>query len=441
MLRYLFFNLLFLALLAAPGPTRAKVAPPALVTPVGVAQPTDTLRLTLAEAEQRFLATNFELLAQKFNITAAQAQEVQARLFDNPEISVERNAYNPYNHRFFETNEDRKQWVATYQQLILLGGKRRKNVEYQRIGTEIEGHNFNDLVRTLQYELRSNFVKLHYDLQTLGVYQRQREALQRTLTVYQAQLERGNVALKEVVRLKAALFSLESERKELVNDISEYQATLNLLLGSRPPRPIQPVLTVNPVTTLRLEALPLAQALEIARESRPDLRAAEATARQEQQNLLVQKSLAVPDLTVGGIYDFNGAVGKNYTGITVGMPLPLFNRNQGNIKSAEAQIRASEQVLNQRATEVETEVAEAYAKAAEAERLATSFPSEYFTDFNKLLEGVLTSYQRKAIGTLEFLDFLESYKDNMVQLNDARADQLNAFESLNQRLGRRVFTW
>lgn len=430
-----------LILASASTPTVAQTTPPTLTTPIAAPLPTDTLRLTLAEAEQQFLNTNFQLLAQKFNVTAAQALEVQARLFDNPEVSLERNVYNPYNHRFFETNEDRKQWVATYQQLILLGGKRRKNVEYQRIGTEIEGHNFNDLVRTLHYELRSNFVKLYYDQQTLSVYQRQREALQRTLTIYQAQLDKGNVSLKEVVRLKAALFSLESERKELANDISEYQAALNLLLGNRPPRTLQPVLRAATANSLRLESLPLAQALEIARESRPDLRAAEAVNRQEQQNLRVQKALAVPDLTVGGLYDFNGAVGKNYTGLTVGVPLPLFNRNQGNIKSAEAQIKASEQALNQQATQVETEVAEAYAKAAEAERLASSFPSAYFTDFNKLFEGVLTSYQRKAISTLEFLDFLESYKDNMVQLNDARAEQLNAFENLNQRLGRRVFAW
>lgn len=436
----LYFNLLFIFSLLTIRPVVAQVAPPTLATPLAAPLPTDTLRLTLAEAEQRFLNTNFELLAQKFNITAAQAQEVQARLFDNPEVSLERNVYNPGNHRFFETNEERKQWVATYQQLVLLGGKRRKNVEFQRIGTEIEGHNFNDLVRTLQYELRRNFVKLYYDQQTLAVYQRQREALQRTLTIYQAQLNQGNVALKEVVRLKSALFSLESERKELANDISEYQSTLNLLLGSRPPRIIRPVLAANPAA-LRLAELPLAQALEVARQSRPDLRAAEATNRQEQQNLRVQKALAVPDLTVGGIYDYNGAVGKNYTGLTVGVPLPLFNRNQGNIKTAEAQIKASEQALNQQATAVETEVAEAYAQAAEAERLAANFPSEYFTDFNQLLEGVLTSYQRRAIGTLEFLDFLESYKDNMVQLNDARADQLNAFENLNQQLGKRVFTW
>lgn len=438
MLKYLFFNLLNFVLMCTGQPGRAQAVLP---TPLSASAPTDTLRLTLAEAEQRFLGTNFALLSQQFNITAAQAQEVQAGLFDNPEVSVERNAYNPYNSRVFESNEDRKQWVVAYQQLLLLGGKRRKAVELQRLGTEIERHTFTDLVRTLQYELRATFARLYYDQQTLGVYQRQREALERTLTLYRAQLERGNVALKEVVRLKAALFSLESERTALLNEISEQQATLNLLLGNRPPRALVPVLGGNPAAGLRLTALPLAQALEVARANRPDLRAAEAANLQEQQNLRLQQALAVPDLTVGGLYDYNGAVGKHYTGLTVGMPLPLFNRNQGNIRSARAQIQASEQALNQQATAVETEVAEAYAKAAAAERLASSFPAAYFADFDQLLDGVLTSYQRRVIGTLEFLDFLESYKDNMRQLNDARADQLSAFENLNQQLGKRVFSW
>ena len=436
--KYLYFSLLIFVLVGAGQPVRAQAVLP---TPLNASAPTDTLRLTLAEAEQRFLGTNFALLSQQFNITAAQAQEVQAGLFDNPEVSLERNAYNPNNSRVFESNEERRQWVITYQQLLLLGGKRRKAVALQRLGTEIERHTFQDLVRTLQYELRTTFARLYYDQQTLGVYQRQRQALARTLTLYQAQLDRGNVALKEVVRLKAALFELESERTALENQISEHQATLNLLLGSRPPRTVVPVLGGNPAADLRLTDLPLAEALEIARASRPDLRAAEAATRQNQQNLRLQQALAVPDLTVGGLYDYNGAVGKHYTGLTVGMPLPLFNHNQGNIKSAKAQIQASEQALNQQATAVETEVAEAYAKAAAAERLASSFPADYFADFDQLLTGVLTSYQRKALSTLEFLDFLESYKDNRRQLNDARADQLAAFENLNQQLGRRVFSW
>ncbi len=401
----------------------------------------DTLALTLPEAEATFLTTNFALLAQRFNVPAAQAEVLQARLFDNPEISLERNVYNPNNGRFFEHNEDRFQVVAGVEQLIRLGGKRRRSIDYARTGVAIAELEFADLLRTLRYELRENFVTLYYRQQTQAMYARQISALQRTLTITQRQYELGNVALKEVVRLKSQLFELESELKDLRNDISEDQAELNLLLGSRQPRILRPVLPADAPDKLSLGALPLAQALETARTNRPDLKAATATVRQQEQNVGLQKALAVPDLTVGTFYDHNGAVGKHYTGLTVGLPVPLFNRNQGNIRLSEAQRQGSEQALNQQDATVVSQVQEAYRKAQEAERLSNAFPPGYFTDAEQLFDGVLRSYQRKAISLLEFLDFLDSYKTSVIQLNQSRAERLNAFDKLNEQLGQSVFSY
>jgi cobalt-zinc-cadmium efflux system outer membrane protein len=399
----------------------------------------DSLALTLPEAEAAFLGTNFALLTERFNIPAAQAEVMQARLFDNPTISLERNLFNPNNGRFFEHNEERFQVVGGIEQLVQLGGKRRKAVAYARTGVEIAELQFADLVRTLRYELRENFVTLYYRQQTQAMYARQIAALQRTLTITQAQYQRGNVPLKEVVRLKSQLFELESELKDLRNEIAEDQSELNLLLGSRQPRYLRPVLPG--VTPASLSALPLAQALETARTNRPDLRASVATVRQQKQNVSLQKSLAVPDLTLGTFYDHNGAVGLHYTGLTVGMPLPVFNRNQGNIRLAEAQHQGSQQALNHQEASVVNEVTEAYRKAQEAERLSEAFPADYFADADRLLDGVLRSYQRKAITLLEFLDFLDSYKTGVIQFNQSRAERLNAFDKLNEQLGQQVFSY
>jgi cobalt-zinc-cadmium efflux system outer membrane protein len=365
---------------------------------------------------------------------------VQARLFDNPTINLERNLFNPNNGRFFEHNEERFQVVGGIEQLVQLGGKRRKAVAYARTGVEIAELQFTDLVRTLRYELRENFVTLYYRQQTQAMYARQIAALQRTLTITQAQYQRGNVPLKEVVRLKNQLFELESELKDLRNEIAEDQSELNLLLGSRQPRYLQPVLPAAPAS-LSLSALPLHQALETARTNRPDLRASVATVRQQKQNVSLQKSLAVPDLTLGTFYDHNGAVGLHYTGLTVGMPLPVSNRNQGNIRLAEAQHQGSQQALNQQEASVVNEVTEAYRKAQEAERLSEAFPADYFVDADRLLDGVLRSYQRKAITLLEFLDFLDSYKTGVIQFNQSRAERLNAFDKLNEQLGQQVFVY
>jgi cobalt-zinc-cadmium efflux system outer membrane protein len=434
----LIISALFLSLTLASGVK----AQPAILSgaPASLAQ-VDSLALTLPEAEAAFLGTNFALLAERFNIPAAQAEVVQARLFDNPTISLERNLFNPNNGRFFEHDEERFQVVGGIEQLVQLGGKRRKAVAYARTGVEIAELQFADLVRTLRYELRENLVTLYYRQQTQAMYARQIAALQRTLTITQAQYQRGNVPLKEVVRLKSQLFELESELKDLRNEIAEDQSELNLLLGSRQPRYLQPVLPAAAPVGLSLSALPLRKALETARTNRPDLRASVATVRQQKQNVSLQKSLAVPDLTLGTFYDHNGAVGLHYTGLTVGMPLPVFNRNQGNVRLAEAQHQGSQQALNQQEASVVNEVTEAYRKAQEAERLSAAFPADYFADADRLLDGVLRSYQRKAITLLEFLDFLDSYKTGVIQFNQSRAERLNAFDKLNEQLGQQVFVY
>jgi cobalt-zinc-cadmium efflux system outer membrane protein len=407
----------------------------ALTAPVRI----DSLALTLPEAEAAFLGTNFALLAERFNIPAAQAEVIQVWLFDNPTITLERNLFNPNNGRFFEHQEDRFQVVGGIEQLVQLGGKRRKAINYARTGVEIAELQFTDLVRTLRSELRENFVTLYYRQQTQGMYARQIAALQRTLAITQAQYQRGNVPLKEVVRLKTQLFGLESELKDLRNEIAEDQSALNLLLGSRQPRYLRP--TLSPVAPPSLSTLSLDKALETARANRPDLLASVATVRQQDQNISLQKSLAVPDLTLGTFYDHNGAVGKHYTGLTVGVPLPVFNRNQGHIRLAEAQCLGSQQALHHQEAKVVNEVAEAYRKAQQAERLAEAFPADYFTDADQLLDGVLRSYQRKAITLLEFLDFLDSYKTGVIQFNQSRAERLNAFDKLNEQLGQQVFTY
>ena len=62
--------------------------------------------LTLKEAEQRFLERNLSLIAERYNIDMAQAQVLQARLFENPVISLEQNVYNRLNGKYFDFGKE-----------------------------------------------------------------------------------------------------------------------------------------------------------------------------------------------------------------------------------------------------------------------------------------------------------------------------------------------
>ena len=113
-------------------------------------QAQDTLRLTLQQAEDQFIKSNLQLMAQKMGITESKAYELQASLRPNPSIYVE---HMPYNFARNEvggfTNNINAQQSVQFQQLIEMAGKRGKRIELARLGTEQAENQFLILVQCI----------------------------------------------------------------------------------------------------------------------------------------------------------------------------------------------------------------------------------------------------------------------------------------------------
>jgi cobalt-zinc-cadmium efflux system outer membrane protein len=409
---------------------------------------TDTLQLSLADAEKRFVEHNLTLLAGKFNISAARAFQVQAGLWENPSLYFEQSIFNPVSGKVFPTQVGEAGNPATQgenivqiNQLILLAGKRAKQVEMAKISAEIAENTFYDVMRSLRMQLRTNFFNVYFLQQSLQIYQEEVSSLQRTANLYQLQYQKGNVALKEVIRLKAFLFTLENDQKNLRAQITESQANLGVLLNDSTNAYYQPFLNKQQIDSLDVKRLSLAQLTENALNNRFDLKAAEAGTRYEKQNLAYQKALTVPDLRLGMVYDRNGSYVQNYYGLSLGIDLPLLNRNQGNIQAAKSRIQASNANWQSSQLQVEKDVWQAYQKSLQVDQLFKSFDNQYAADFNQLIDGINASYQRRNISLLEFIDFYESYKNSVLQQNQLQYDRLQAFEELNYATGTNLFTY
>src|SRR5665213_3058071 len=134
--------------------------------------PADTLRLNLDSAEHLFVSGNFSLLAQKYNIQAQQAQEIQARLYPNPNLSASYSLYNAHSKAFFPVGSgiNGGELTAQLSQLVYLAGQRNKQVQIARANTRLASYQFFDLIRTLKYTLRTDFFNIYYLLQSAGVY-------------------------------------------------------------------------------------------------------------------------------------------------------------------------------------------------------------------------------------------------------------------------------
>ena len=396
----------------------------------------DSLRLTLPQAEDQFRQHNLSLLATRLGIDEYRAYQAQAKLFANPTIYIEQMPYNRQTREFMPVGQNNSQQVVQVQQLLLLAGKRNKQLALAATNTKIAADRFEDLLRTLSYQLRSAFYDLYYQQQALGVYEQESNTLSQTVTLYQQQYDKGNVPLKDLTRLKAYLFSLSNERQQRLAQVADDQATLSVLLNTTPDQVIRPIADPMAADPRRDPArLSLDSLVAVAERNRPDLRGYRDQVTAERQNLTLQKAVAVPDLMVQGTFDRNGSYVPNYFGVGVGIGLPFFNRNQGNIQAARIRTQSSQQIASAYGLQVESELQRSLTKARQADLLYRTFDRKFNSDFSRLIEGVTLNYRKQNINVVEFLDFFDSYKISQLQFVQLQNDRIQRLEELSLAVG------
>jgi cobalt-zinc-cadmium efflux system outer membrane protein len=202
---------------------------------------------------------------------------------------------------------------------------------------------------------------------------------------------------------------------------------------------VSPVVDTNAAKSLDPLKYPLTTLIDSAYQSRTDLMIAKAGTNISKLNYDYQKSLAVPDLNANIGFDQQGSFVNNLTMAGVSIDIPIFNRNQGNIKSALRLIDSS--VAFQKSVEatVEENVTRALQKAVAQDKLYKSIDPAFSAEFEYLKNQVLINYQKRNIGLLDFLDFYDSYKQNALQLNTIQYNRVQALEDINFYTGTNFF--
>jgi cobalt-zinc-cadmium efflux system outer membrane protein len=403
------------------------------------AQTGSNIQLSLQETEKRFVQSNYQLIAQQYQTDQARADIITARLFDNPEISYENLLYNPENKHFLGTSKAVGQYQASLSQMIKLAGKRNKNIQLATSGVKLAEYEYFDLMRTLRFELNSTFYKTYYNQQSAKVYEEQIQSLKLLLSANEQQLKLGNVAAKDIIRIKSLLYTLQGEYSSLMNDIEDDQTKIKLMTNIEPSANLVLTIPVDETQAEQLAKHPYISLLDSARQNRADLQLAKAGMTYAENNLRLQKANAIPDLELTLSYDLKGSYPDNYTGIGIKVPIPLFNRNQGEIKKARIAIDAGKMQFQQQNALLENEVYNSYTSAMRIERLYLGFDQNFNADFDKLIAEVIKNFKNRNIGLIEFLDFYDSYKASTLQMNTLKYERMNAKEELNFVTGSTIF--
>lgn len=404
-----------------------------LFGPVVLAQKT----VTLQDCESQFLKNNLFLLASQYNIDASKALTIQARIWDNPSITAELNAYNPERKQYFDIGKD-GQKVFGIEQLIYLGGKKRNEIKLAQTNEKLAELQFNDLLRTLKLQLRKSFFTVYYNTKSLETTDKQLVHIEDLINSYSIQAQKGNVPLRDVVRLQSLFLNFKNERMGVVNENIEEQANLKLLLNSA--ENIVPDVSKEEFNKY-IKTIPfdLKVFQDDAIANRPDYLAKQKDIEANEINVKWQKSLSIPDLTLGANYDQRSGAFNNEANLTLGIPLPLWNKNKGNIKYAQTILEQSKIEKQNFDLQLQTEITSAWNKWDESRKNYVVIKPTVNSDFEAVYNGILTNFQKRNISLLEFTDFMESYNQASILVNELKKKVVLSGEELNSTINKDLF--
>ncbi|MEP6611466.1 MAG: TolC family protein [Mucilaginibacter sp.] len=395
---------------------------------------TDTIKLTFPDAEKQFLENNFALLAQKYNVESTKALVDQAALWDNPVLSTDQNIYDSGSKKFFYHNESRGlgQVFVQLSQVFKTAGKRGKQIQVAKDNAKVQEAEFNDLMRNLRYNLQLDFGQLATLLDQAAVYRNEIEAATNLVNGIQKSYDAGNTSMKDLIRLKALLFGLQNDMTDNARQINDLQTELKTLIQAKETAFVVPMTGDLPIQSTDLN---IASLIEQAKANRADYLSNQYQLASAQHNLSLQKAMAAPDITIGASYDKNSSYAQNYYGLQIGLPLPFFNRNQGNIKSARFSQMSQENTVKDSEAKLKNDVVAAVNEYNLNQQLFSTQQQEFNGQYDTLFKNMLKGFKDRQVSLVEFVDFFDTYKDTKLKMLQQRYNLQKAIADLNFATG------
>ena len=357
------------------------------------------IRLSVNDALGLFLSQNLDVLIAKYGIEYTKGQEVTARLFPNPLLSV--GTQSSYTQG--RTLSNSGQLYTQVAQLFELAGKRGYRIESAGFGTQSAEATFEDAVRQLGFTVKDTYFRIQLAQRRLVLAEENRERFSRILGINTIRFNKGYIAEVDLIRIRLQVVDFQSQVIHALQEAESARGDLRQLLR------LSPKTVLELTTELEFRWIdPDIEKLQVtALAERPDIRAKRHTVSQRESDLKLAKAYRIPDVTIGAGYAIQGAQGPDNPGqvaLSAGIPLPLFNRNQGGIRQAEISLQTAEADLDKSVNLVENEVDVAYRNLLQSRRLVEAYFGEVLEDARATVTIVERAYERGGATIIDLLD-------------------------------------
>jgi outer membrane protein, heavy metal efflux system len=399
------------------------------------ATPQGPVKITLDDAIQLALKHNHNLLAAQTTIQQDEALETQANLRPNPSIFADWEylpLFTPssWSGSYLE-NQTEADLGLTY--LFERGKKRQHRLQAAKDVTAQARSLVADNERTLTFNVASEFFNVQLAESTLELATKDVESFRKTVDISEFQWKAGGMSEGDFLMIKLQLLQYESDYQQAILAKDQGLDDLRNMLGydSVPADyDVAGPFDYEPVSA-KLEDLQMK-----ALQSRPDLRAAQQGVTASTSQWELQKADGKVDVTGQANYSHVNSI--NTATVYVSVPLPIFNRNQGNIAQARYAITQTQEQERATSDQVMTDVHDAYAGLKENDAIVLLYVSGYLDAAVKDRDIEQFAYQHGGASLLDWLNAERNYRATELAYRQALASYLTALEQLREAVGTRT---
>src|SRR5450755_3695149 len=389
--------------------------------------------LTWRETEEKFRTSNPTLLASKVAIEEARADEITAYLRPNPDLSVIADDLGIFQYSPFQPTANAI-LAGSVSYLHERQHKRELRLQDAQQATAIAISTQGDLERNLLFNLRDAFVRVLLAKAVHGVAKENLDYYDKEIEINRARFAAGDMAKVDFQRVELQRVQYESDLATA--EVNLRTAKIDLLQFLRDRTPLdrfdvsEPFDFDEPTTTL--ESL-----RAIAVDTRPDLK----EAVQSLERAKTDHQLAVSNGSTDPTWSVD--VGRQpplvfYVGVSVSIPLRIFDKNQGEKLKTQLDIGRNERLRDAAQISALHDVDSAYETLQSTLRLLRPYKAKYLQESEDVRSTVSFSYLHGAASLLDFLDAQKQYRDTQLNYVNLIGAYLSAANQLNFAVGREV---
>jgi len=383
-------------------------------------------QLTLDQAQEMAESLQPQLAEARAMVEAAEGRARQAGTFPNPEAIL-----GAQQIPFSGSAANEREYVAGVGQTLPLSGRLSKARQAELLDREVRARGLEVKRRDIRKRVHSAFATALYQEKAWQAQTEiQRNAVKAVATT-QARVEAGDALREDLARveMEVARAKVESQRAESLRE----QALVTLASAMGDATIAVKSLAGSLEATFEIPAL---ESLAANLANQPENAQAEADVRARNARVDVAKAERIPDVKVELLYHRLEASRQDTFDVGLSIPLPLFNRNQGRLREARAEVAAAEARSRMTQNELTTRLRESHLQLTTALANSGTLRTEILSRAGMVLKSAEARYAAGDISLAEILPLRRDWAAVQLSYLESLRDVMQAWATLSPYVGR-----